>query len=78
MPPCVLHMPSVLPEHAVHRNDAQTKSQYSLEFCQLGIKVDSLYAHQLQVLVHNRRPQLVRRKFEAEKERRAGFWRHAG
>ena len=71
-------MSLVLPEHAVHGNDARAEPAYSLKFYQLCVKVDRLYTHQLQVLIHDRRPQLVRRKFEAEEERRARFWRHAG
>lgn len=54
------------------------QSEYSLEFRQLRVKVYRFYAHELQVLVHDRCAQLVRGKLEAEEERLAGFWRHGG
>ena len=59
-----------------HRNEARMKVPYSLVFRQLSVEINRFYSDQLQVLVYDRCPQLVRGKLEAEEERRARFWRH--
>jgi hypothetical protein len=46
----------------------------SLVFWQLGIKIDTFHAHELETLIYYRRTQLVNSEFDAQEQRWASFW----
>jgi len=43
----------------------ETNGQYTLVFREFRVEINTLYAHQLQTLVDNGRPQLIRRELDS-------------